>query len=79
MNSNTKVSTKVVLILLIVVTAFLNFFVPMYNFVNPKLAGIPFFYWFQMLLLGASTAPYLAFTYIERRRSLQAEYEVPVK
>lgn len=72
-------SIKAVLVLLLVVPAFLNFFVPLYNFVNPTIAGIPFFYWFQMLLLGGSTAPYLAFAYIERNRSPEPKYEAPVK
>lgn len=74
-----KNSTKVALVLLIVVPAFFNFFVPLYNFVNPTVAGIPFFYWFQMLLLGASTIPYLAFAYIEHHRAPQTQYEAPVR
>jgi uncharacterized protein DUF3311 len=30
--------------------------VPFYNSVEPKLAGIPFFYWFQMALVLVSAA-----------------------
>ncbi|HQU16067.1 MAG: hypothetical protein B7Z66_08050 [Chromatiales bacterium 21-64-14] len=28
--------------------------VPFYNFINPQLAGIPFFYWYQFLWIGIS-------------------------
>jgi len=60
---------QLVLLLLILVPAIVNFATPIYNFVDPTLGGLPFFYWFQILLLGLSTLPYLAFTAIENRRS----------
>jgi Protein of unknown function (DUF3311) len=59
-------STKTVLILLILVPILINLYVPLYNRQDPTLDGIPFFYWFQTLMLAISTLPYLAFSYIER-------------
>jgi len=60
---------QIVLLLLILVPAIINFATPIYNFVDPTLGGLPFFYWFQILMLALSTLPYLAFTAIENRRS----------
>ena len=59
---------EVALVLLILVPAFVNFYTPIYNRANPTLAGMPFFYWFQILLLAICVIPYLAFTYIEKKR-----------
>ncbi|MGI0078531.1 MAG: DUF3311 domain-containing protein [Nitrososphaerales archaeon] len=68
----TKITpTGITLALLIIVPSFINFFIPIYNYVNPQLGGMPFFYWFQILLLALTTIPYLAFTYIEKKRSLE--------
>jgi hypothetical protein len=64
-------STTIVLALLIIVPAFINFFTPIYNYSQPALDGMPFFYWFQILLLFLTTIPYLAFSYIEKRRNLE--------
>jgi hypothetical protein len=30
--------------------------------------GMPFFWWFQILLLALTTIPYLVFTYIQGKR-----------
>ena len=60
---------QIVLLLLILVPAIINFATPIYNFVDPTLGGLPFFYWFQILMLALTTLPYLAFTVIEDRRS----------
>lgn len=30
--------------------------VPLYNHIEPRLAGIPFFYWFQLLLIIIAAA-----------------------
>ncbi|MGH8455692.1 MAG: DUF3311 domain-containing protein [Stenotrophobium sp.] len=46
------------LLLLIAVVA-VSLWVPLYNRVEPRLAGIPFFYWFQFVWIvvsGACTA-----------------------
>jgi hypothetical protein len=67
------------LVLLIVVPAFINFYVPIYNFINPELGGLPFFYWFQILLLLLTTLPYLAFSYIENKRKPDASRGESVK
>jgi len=60
---------QLLLLLLILVPGVINFATPIYDFVDPTLGGLPFFYWFQILLLALSTIPYLAFTLIEDRRS----------
>ncbi len=62
-------TAKLLLVLLIVVPAFLNFFTPLYNYADPTLDGMPFFYWFQIVLLGAMVVPYVIFSYIEQGRS----------
>ena len=64
--------TKLILVLLIVVPAFLNFYTPLYNYANPSLGGMPFFYWFQIVLLGSMVIPYSVFSYIEERRSAES-------
>jgi hypothetical protein len=51
---------QITLILLVVIPAMLNFYTPLYNSVNPELGGMPFFYWFQIVLLAATSIPYLA-------------------
>ena len=59
---------EISLFLLIFAPAFINFFTPIYNHANPTLGGLPFFYWFPILLLAICVIPYLAFTYIEKKR-----------
>ncbi|MDG6908239.1 MAG: hypothetical protein JRN20_20915 [Nitrososphaerota archaeon] len=66
-----KTSTMIALILLLAVPAFLNIYTPLYNSNTPYLDGLPYFYWFQILLLLLCIGPYLAFTYIERKSSGQ--------
>lgn len=36
---------------LIIIPFLVYFAVPLYNVVNPSIDGLPFFYWFQMLML----------------------------
>lgn len=64
-------STHIGLALLLIIPGFINFFTPIYNYTNPTLDGMPFFFWFQILLLALTTIPYLAFSYIEKRRNLE--------
>jgi len=45
----------------------INFYTPLYNYVNPKFEGLPFFYWFQIMMLFIVVIPYLAFTYLAKR------------
>ena len=40
--------------LLMIVPCLLALWAPMYNRVDPQLLGIPFFYWFQLLLVPVS-------------------------
>ncbi len=61
--------TKVLLVLLIVIPAFLNFYAPLYNYASPSLGGMPFFYWFQIVLLGSMVIPYVIFSSVEEGRS----------
>ncbi len=37
--------------ILILIPFAVYFAVPLYNIVNPQLGGLPFFYWFQILML----------------------------
>jgi Protein of unknown function (DUF3311) len=67
MQNNTAI--KIVLALLLVVPIAINAYTPLYNKVNPELAGMPFFWWFQILLLAICVPPYLAFSLIEQRRN----------
>lgn len=57
----------VVMALLLIVPIIVNFYTPLYNTVNPKLAGLPFFYWFQIVLLFIVVLPYLAYSYLAKR------------
>ncbi|HKW04414.1 MAG TPA: hypothetical protein VJN71_03855 [Nitrososphaerales archaeon] len=72
-------STHIGLALLLVIPGFINFFTPIYNYANPTLDGMPFFFWFQILLLAFTTIPYLAFSYIEKRRNLELPQERAMK
>ena len=40
--------------LLLVVPGLLALIVPLYNMVSPELFGVPFFYWFQLLMVVVS-------------------------
>ena len=60
---------QVLLILLLLIPGVINFATPIYNYKNPTLAGLPFFYWFQILALALSTLPYVAYTILEDKRS----------
>jgi|BEDMetMinimDraft_2_1075160.scaffolds.fasta_scaffold00198_9 O-antigen/teichoic acid export membrane protein len=57
----------VVMALLLIVPILINFYTPLYNYVNPKFEGLPFFYWFQIMMLFIVVIPYLAFTYLAKR------------
>ena len=56
----------VVLILLLLVPSLLNFLAPLYNFDAPTALGLPFFYWFQIVMLPVSALFYLAFSYLQK-------------
>jgi hypothetical protein len=51
----------IVLALLILIPSFVNLGVPIYNRDSPELLGMPFFYWFQMIWLFASSVFYIGF------------------
>jgi hypothetical protein len=40
--------------LLLIVPSVLAVWAPLYNGVDPQLLGIPFFYWFQLLMIPVS-------------------------
>ncbi len=65
-------AVKIVLAILLAVPIALNLVTPIYNQVDPKLGGLPFFWWFQILLLAICVPPYLAFSFIERARTGEA-------
>jgi hypothetical protein len=46
--------------LLLLVPCVLALWVPLYNFVSPVLFGVPFFYWFQLVLVPISALAILA-------------------
>ncbi len=58
--------SKTILVLLLVVPALVNIYTPLYNRASPYLGGLPFFYWFQILLLLLCVIPYLAFSYLQK-------------
>jgi hypothetical protein len=60
---------QILLVLLLLIPGAVNLATPIYNYKDPALFGLPFFYWFQIFALGLSTLPYLAFTMIEDKRS----------
>jgi hypothetical protein len=45
---------------LLLVPCLLALWVPLYNFIPPVLFGIPFFYWFQLVLVPISALAILA-------------------
>jgi len=59
----------VVLALLILIPAFVNLTVPIYNFDLPELFGIPFFYWFQTMWLFAAAGFYMAFANLKGKNT----------
>ncbi len=46
--------------LLLLIPCVLALWVPLFNFSAPELFGIPFFYWFQLLLVPVSALLILA-------------------
>lgn len=46
----------------------LNWATPLYNHVSPTLGGLPFFYWWQILVLVIATFLYLGFSYMVREK-----------
>jgi hypothetical protein len=55
--------------ILLVVPSLIAFSLPLYNMVDPTLGGVPFFYWFQTVLLGLTVVPYLVFSWAENKRT----------
>ncbi len=45
---------KVVAAILLLIPFAVYFDIPFYNVVNPEIAGLPFFYWFQIVMLPVS-------------------------
>jgi hypothetical protein len=56
----------VVLILLLLVPWVLTAFTPLYDVASPSALGLPFFYWFQIVMLPVSAIFYLVFSYLQR-------------
>jgi hypothetical protein len=54
------------MILLAIPFAFLIFGITLYNRINPKLGGFPFFYWYQMLWIFL-TAILTSIVYLNER------------
>jgi hypothetical protein len=51
-----KALRKLVAAILLVIPFVVYFDVPFYNVVTPELGGLPFFYWFQLIMLPVSAA-----------------------
>jgi hypothetical protein len=66
-------AVHVVLALLLIIPSLVNFYTPLYNTANPYFAGLPFFYWFQILLLVLVVPPYLVFTFLSKRLDEEGE------
>lgn len=49
-----KKSRQIIAAILILIPFAIYFAVPLYNVVQPELGGLPFFYWFQILMLPVS-------------------------
>ncbi len=61
MNSQLK---KLIAAILILIPFGVYFDVPFYNVVNPVAWGLPFYYWFQMLMLPVSAVLFLIAAFI---------------
>lgn len=47
--------------LLLLIPCVVSLWAPLYNFESPELFGVPFFYWFQLLLIPVSAVGIYAF------------------
>src|SRR2546427_3268623 len=56
----------VVLILLLLIPSLANFLTPLYDVATPTALGLPFFYWFQIVMLPLSAVFYLVYSYLQR-------------
>ena len=54
---------KVVLALLLLIPVILNLWVTLYNISSPSELGLPFFWWFQIVLLPISAVFYVAYAF----------------
>jgi hypothetical protein len=52
--------------LLLLIPCLVALCAPLYNFSTPELLGLPFFYWFQLLLIPVSAATIYAFDRLAR-------------
>lgn len=59
-----KRDNRIVAAILILIPFVIYFDVPFYNVTMPELAGLPFFYWFQLVMLPITAALFLAAAYL---------------
>lgn len=57
-------------LLLLVIPCVLALWVPLFNMEEPALFGMPFFYWFQLLLIPVSALLILAADRFRKRRDV---------
>jgi len=57
-------------LLLLIIPCVLAVWVPLYNIEEPSLFGLPFFYWFQLLLIPVSALGILAADRIGKSRNV---------
>ncbi len=55
---------KVVLALLLLIPVILNLWVTLYNIPTPSALGLPFFWWFQIILLPVAAVFYIAYAFL---------------
>ena len=53
--------------LLLLIVCLIALWVPLYNIIDPTLFGVPFFYWFQLMLVPISA---LAIFVVDRLRKV---------
>lgn len=59
--------------LLLIIPFALVAWVPLYNRIEPRLLGIPFFYWYQLAAIIVGALVVMAAYYLDRRETVAAE------
>lgn len=60
-------------LVILLVGIILQLITPLYNRVSPDIAGLPFFYWFQTLLLLIVTFMYVGTAYLLRSKEEEVQ------
>jgi hypothetical protein len=57
-------ANKAVLAILLIIPIVINLAVILYNVAAPAVLGLPFFWWFQIVMLPVSALFYIAFAFL---------------